>query len=451
MPCTNGNTSRTAQAALAAALAVGCLTSILLVVAVHLWWSHRLRTESAATSVRSVAQCLAAHAAVVIPPEDAKDAQQRILDAQRWVAASAVRLGAVAIALIDFHGRVLAAHPTELRFQELYAQCDRTRLDQICFVLDRKPPRSSRCLLASATVSPPAQTERIGSLVIVVPENQITPRTRQWTFCLALVIVFFAVWSVTFLSLRRTFVLPLRALAALSEDAGDKNVEHISRTTREVARIAGLFKELADNANRWHSQASYLKHTVETRVAARTREVTSALRRAEALSGIDPLTGCWNRRVLEHRLQDVVSAQRDEHRGLALVMFDVDNFKQINDTLGHKTGDELLAFFGVLLRNSAREEDLAVRYGGDEFLLILVGATGDQAVNIVSRILALFRQRASLFDIHPKPSISAGIASLDRHETRSADELLRFADAALYEAKLAGKATVRCRQPVTRA
>jgi diguanylate cyclase (GGDEF)-like protein len=102
-----------------------------------------------------------------------------------------------------------------------------------------------------------------------------------------------------------------------------------------------------------------------------------------------------------------------------------------------------LSFTGELLKQSVREHDLAIRYGGDEFVLILPSvATGD-AMRVAERAVLLFNQQARLLSTDVRAGLSAGVASLAEHKPGGADELLELADAALYEAKRAGKGCVR--------
>jgi diguanylate cyclase (GGDEF)-like protein len=126
-----------------------------------------------------------------------------------------------------------------------------------------------------------------------------------------------------------------------------------------------------------------------------------------------------------------------------VAVLDVDNFKNLNDSLGHAAGDELLVFLGELLRRAVRETDLAIRMGGDEFALVLPETDLEKAVEIVRRLTALFGQMVrTLPPIECRPSLSVGVAALRSTGARSGKELLRAADTALYQAKQRGKARV---------
>jgi len=154
----------------------------------------------------------------------------------------------------------------------------------------------------------------------------------------------------------------------------------------------------------------------------------------------DPLTGLFNRRYLEVSLaRDLTRAIR-RNQPLAVLMLDVDHFKRFNDTHGHDAGDALLTQFGELLMASIRSEDVACRYGGEEFTIVLQEADAalalDRAEDICSAVRTLkvgYRNQ----DVGPV-TVSIGIASYPQHGD-SPEQLLRRADRALYAAKDGGR------------
>jgi len=190
-------------------------------------------------------------------------------------------------------------------------------------------------------------------------------------------------------------------------------------------------------------RASQLERLADTRIAAETKRMARELRQVEKKIATDPLTNLGNRQLLMDRFAEVVETQKRAGQDLSVILIDVDHFKEVNDTLGHKAGDELLVFVGELLQQCLREHDIAVRYGGDEFLLILPSVSLTNAAAVAERTLRLFAQQARVLSVQPKPSMSAGVASLIAHLPSSAEELLEMADHALYEAKKAGKSQVR--------
>ena len=154
----------------------------------------------------------------------------------------------------------------------------------------------------------------------------------------------------------------------------------------------------------------------------------------------DPLTGLYNRRYLEESLERELARCARRGQPLAVLMLDLDHFKRFNDTHGHDGGDALLAQFGRLLDESCRGEDIACRYGGEEFILILpeadveaARARGEQIRSAVAS-LQVTHLRRSLGAV----SCSIGVAVFPQHANNS-DLLVQTADAALYRAKAAGR------------
>jgi diguanylate cyclase (GGDEF)-like protein len=165
-------------------------------------------------------------------------------------------------------------------------------------------------------------------------------------------------------------------------------------------------------------------------VLGRFVERRRMLESAAAIALTDPLTGLANRRAWEEELRrEVARARRNSHR-LALVMLDIDHFKQLNDTQGHQAGDSVLAEAAASWRDAVRTTDFLARYGGDEFAMLLPDCPAEYGQTVLERIRTA---------IPPGCSCSAGIAYWNGAET--AESLLSRADAALYEAKRAGRNT----------
>ena len=160
--------------------------------------------------------------------------------------------------------------------------------------------------------------------------------------------------------------------------------------------------------------------------------VATQLKETRFLANHDPLTRLLNRRALLEELG--AAAEECEARPLALVFLDVDNFKEINDNHGHATGDRVLARFATLLEELVRSEDRAFRVGGDEFALLLCGATETEAREIVARIVAAIE--ANIDPLVRTLNASFGVATSRTRE--EPEELLRIADEAMYQAKRSG-------------
>ena len=154
----------------------------------------------------------------------------------------------------------------------------------------------------------------------------------------------------------------------------------------------------------------------------------------------DPLTGLFNRRYMEETLNRELNRAQRYGQPFVVVMMDLDHFKRINDVFGHDAGDEALRKLGLLLSKYFRGSDTACRFGGEEFTLILPGATLRDAVNRMEELRKDIKQVAILRDRKSAAQLSAsfGLASFPLHAD-SADQLLKLADQALYRAKELGR------------
>ena len=184
-----------------------------------------------------------------------------------------------------------------------------------------------------------------------------------------------------------------------------------------------------------HGQpASLLKGAVTTAFSEIVRTAAARQTRAEIESMTDPLTGLYNHRRFQECLREEVEASRTGT--LALLFCDIDHFKLLNDTHGHLEGDDVLRRVGRILVSSVRRGDVAARYGGDEFCVLLRDADMETALEVADRI----RVRVAALDVPAGgvgPTVSIGVATLP--DGGNAEELLTEADRAMYAAKELGR------------
>lgn len=199
-----------------------------------------------------------------------------------------------------------------------------------------------------------------------------------------------------------------------------------------------------DAAQQMASRLEALNASLQTQVAENER--LQQRLRAQALE--DPLTGAYNRRHLLDAGSALLSMMKRRDEPLSVVLVDLDHFKHVNDRHGHDAGDRVLRAFADLARISTRAQDLVCRYGGEEFVVLMPGAHGDQAVVRMQELLQSFR--ALQFDSSTgQPftcSFSAGVATAPA-EGDQLPMLLALADKALYAAKAAGRERVERLRP----
>ncbi|MGE3842096.1 MAG: diguanylate cyclase [Vicinamibacterales bacterium] len=173
------------------------------------------------------------------------------------------------------------------------------------------------------------------------------------------------------------------------------------------------------------------------RLAEHARELAHA-------ATVDPLTGLFNRRHFQSRIDEEIERARRQSLDLALLLIDIDDFKRINDTLGHLAGDFLLRQVADVLKHSVRVFDVCTRYGGEEFAVLMPGSNGASAMVVAERIRTRVESAVrgeGPLPPHVRVTVSAGLAVLER-DGSSADLIAR-ADRALYRAKEEGKNRVR--------
>lgn len=198
---------------------------------------------------------------------------------------------------------------------------------------------------------------------------------------------------------------------------------------------------------RQKQQLLHLQHSLEDKVAERTRELEESQQQLLQLAHEDHLTGLLNRRAFMNQAMQVVAHAMRHREPVALALFDVDHFKTINDLDGHAIGDEVLRAIGDVVRNSSRTSDLACRYGGEEFVVLMPRTSAEAAQASVERL------RSAIAGIRVDGregrrltvSVSIGLIVLGEpaHQMqdpeRMLDQLLSQADAAMYRIKKSGR------------
>lgn len=334
-----------------------------------------------------------------------------------------------------------------------------SRNDQARLLLDRSPAAVANhagtatpdWLIVTAPIRQTTTPTTLG-LVLVQSPDEAGFLTIPLILGLATLAVIPALLANYFLKAR--LIHPLRWLAeGLADDPRRPLHKRLLRREDEIGALTAELASKRRRARYWKRRCMQWTRDQDARISRETHEIRTQLHRTQREAERDALTGILNRRQLERHLDALFDAQRYAGQDLSIVMLDVDHFKHLNDTLGHAAGDALLAFAGELIRSHIRAGDLAVRYGGDEFTLVLPGMNEDRAGVLAGRLTSLFAQRARAMGVNPAPTLSAGVAGLLARRAKSPSELLSLADRALYEIKRRrpGRSSgvpVAARQPV---
>jgi diguanylate cyclase (GGDEF)-like protein len=238
------------------------------------------------------------------------------------------------------------------------------------------------------------------------------------------------------------------AAEAILRDLPHRLEDAAAACQRSVGPQAELDELLRDaNASLVELNRSYqdLVRTLESLVVekeALAANLRAANARLEQLAATDPLTGLLNRRAFQDALERDLARSRRSGDPLCLIMADVDHFKRINDTHGHQAGDAFLRGFGQLLRDQVREGDVASRFGGEEFALILPATDVEGGTIVAERLRTKLTEiTVAVFGAALQGvTASFGVASEPACEGRGdMHDLVRRADEALYDAKRAGR------------
>lgn len=187
-----------------------------------------------------------------------------------------------------------------------------------------------------------------------------------------------------------------------------------------------------------------LQHALRE-VREKNAQLEQSLERVEQMAATDPLTGLYNRRHFGKVIDQMFAEAQRHSKDLSCVMIDLDGYKQLNDAFGHQVGDQLLVTAGKVINANMRRSDVAARYGGDEFVLLLPHADVNEAAHVADRIREQFKDAsATILNRDLGVTMSIGISSLVGGLPPHADLLVALADKALYRAKEQGRNRIEC-------
>jgi diguanylate cyclase (GGDEF)-like protein len=205
---------------------------------------------------------------------------------------------------------------------------------------------------------------------------------------------------------------------------------------------AGLVSGLVDNLNEMTKVKTEAERYAQE-LDQTNQQLLQANRRLEELSRTDGLTGLFNHLFIHQRLEEeILRAERQGHP-LTVLMADLDHFKRVNDQLGHQVGDEALRFFSQVLLKNLRRVDAVGRYGGEEFLVILVDCDLESGVMVAEKLRKKVQAGSNAPPFDPMGGFTVSLGAAQWVLGQKAKELVSLADKALYEAKREGRNQVR--------
>ena len=271
--------------------------------------------------------------------------------------------------------------------------------------------------------------------VTIVAEKDRADVYADWVklrnLYLALVGIIVLIVTAVAFRMGRSIVTPLQHLinAANSIASGDLNVRLPVTRNDEFGHLTRIFNQMADKLRHSHAE-----------IVATNQAMQQQNQLLETLSITDGLTGLYNRSKLDAILIDEMARFKRNLRPFAVLMLDIDYFKTLNDSHGHIAGDEVIAAVAKILGQSIRSVDYAARYGGDEFIIIMVETTADMALKTAERIRAQVNDmRYSASGQIVSVTVSIGVVQCTQSDDVTPTAVFSRADSALYEAKRAGR------------
>ncbi len=237
-------------------------------------------------------------------------------------------------------------------------------------------------------------------------------------------------------------------LARLQEELGSHATgsTDAENTLWIFRQIQGVSSDQWEDISQKYDLGNWLTLPIDGSAYPQLKQFQETLERLAYQTEHDALTGLANRRAFDRTLDIEIERSKRAKTPLSIAIFDLDNFKSINDTYGHPKGDEVLATFAKKLQKTTRRYDLAARYGGEEFALIMAGSGLVKAPRLLRRLLGEFREiefERTDGDGTFSVTTSVGLTCFKGSSGVTAEELVKLADDALYEAKTTGKDQVK--------
>ncbi|PYE43107.1 diguanylate cyclase (GGDEF)-like protein [Rhizobium sp. PP-F2F-G20b] len=226
---------------------------------------------------------------------------------------------------------------------------------------------------------------------------------------------------------------------AVAFQRGSREAAQLSAAIRSLVRRTGIAENNEQTAREALDEIRYQATLAEYAAS----QLDTDIQKLREMADTDALTGLLNRRALAAEASLALASFKEGRATFAILMVDIDHFKQINDSFGHAVGDQVIKTAASTIREYVRAGDCVARFGGEEFVVVLQAIESREATNIAERLRAGFEQRAVGSHANGLPvTISIGLA-LSTSEDRDPDDVIEKADRALYDAKSSGRNCVR--------
>jgi diguanylate cyclase (GGDEF)-like protein len=312
------------------------------------------------------------------------------------------------------------------------------------------PIAATKSAPTSALAGTPAPAEApIGYVRLGMNYERDQAQLRSNVFgALSIVAVLLIIAILATLLLNRGLVAPIRELmrGAKAVGAGELDVRLTPTSSDELGLLTRAFNQMTQRLAQSQTELTGYQRTLEEKVVQRTKELEIAIAQAYKLAQHDILTGLPNRALLNQRLKQILAQAARDHRQVACLFLDFDDFKRVNDTLGHDAGDHLLQAVAQRLSHAVRESDTVARLGGDEFVVVLPDLDPERAtieiMAVLTRVRESFLAPFRLGDQTPTLTCSIGVSVYPTDATDPGG-LIRQADTAMYSVKDSGRNTYR--------
>ena len=223
-------------------------------------------------------------------------------------------------------------------------------------------------------------------------------------------------------------------LTCASQISQAKDLREVTTLMRE---LLGATQTMAQDSQMVHDELVDMQQKVLT-TDQQIGRLHAELDRLSVLARHDPLTGALNRKGMDEALHREISKLRRANTPLSVAMLDIDNFKNLNDTLGHAVGDAALRHLAVVAREALRPQDTMARYGGEEFVVLLPDTPLERGIDAIARLQRVLAQKPFMnAQDEVRITFSAGVAQVMASE--EANSAVKRADEGMYQAKRAGK------------